>query len=290
MSSHKAVVILSPGGTRVAAPDVSIVIVSYNVRELLRACLRSIPESNRPAVTYEVIVVDNASYDRSADMVAREFPHVMLVRNQENVGFAQASNQGAAVSKGRYVLLLNPDTEVLPGCLARLVAFADTHPDAGVVGCAHLSPDGRPVASFARGYLFPKPLCSNRVELLRNGWVSGACMLLRRNACEKLGWLDESFFFGCEDVELCWRMSKAGWHVYYLPDARIIHHGGASSRANPQVFLENMKNRRAMVRMHAPRWLYPLWSFVVSFEEVLYRAKLGAMAAEPGTSRKTVHP
>lgn len=209
-------------------------------------------------------------------------PHVLLIRNRDNIGFARASNQGAAASRGRYVVLLNPDTEVLPGALANLVAFADAHPDAGVVGCAHFSPDGRQVDSFARGHFFPKTYRSTRVERLRKGWVSGARMLLRRSACEAVGWLNESFFFGCEDVEICWRMNKAGWRVYYVPDARIIHHGGASSRANPRVLLENRKNRRAMVRMHSSPWVYRLWSAVASVEEWVQRARLRGMGVELG--------
>ena len=240
-------------------PDVSIVIVSYNAKEYLRACLRSIPASNEPPVRYEVVVVDNASQDGAADMVAREFPETRLIRNPENVGFARACNQGASASSGRYVLLLNPDTELLRGCLATLVTFADAHPDAGVVGCAHLSPGGDLVTSIGYGYISPRVAKVTRVQRLDRGWVSGACMLLRHTACDAVGWLNESFFFGCDDVEICWRMNKAGWHVYCTPDAKVIHHGAASTRTNPAVLLQNQRNRRAMVRMHAPRWLYLAW-------------------------------
>lgn len=261
-------------GTGSSPPDVSVVVVSYNTRELLRACLRSIAERGARRVAYEVIVVDNASRDGSAEMVAREFPQVRLIRNRDNVGFAAASNQGARASCGRYVLLLNSDTEVLDGALDRLVAFADAHPEAGVVGCAHLTPDGRVANSFARGYYFPQPSRSDRVERLVRGWVSGACMMLRRSACEAVGWLHEAFFFGCEDVEICWRMNKSGWQVYHVPQARIIHHGGASSRAHPQVLLDNLANRRAMVRMHAHPWVYRLWVPVAWMEESAQRLRL----------------
>lgn len=261
--------------------DVSIVIVSYNAKEYLRACLRSIPRSNSPPVRYEVIVVDNASRDGAAEMVASEFAELaLLLRNKENVGFAKACNQGAAASKGRYVLLLNPDMELMAGCLYQLVTFADTHPDAGIVGGAAVHPDGSLGHPFARGYLFPKPVrAPSRVERIRGGWLGGGLMLLRREACDQVGWLDEHFFFGCEDVEICWRMDKAGWGIYYIPYVCAVHYGGMSTLWNPEVVKENARARRYMVRKHAPRWLYPLWSVIAAAEERVYLRQMARRLA-----------
>lgn len=248
--------------------DVSIVIVSYNARDYLRECLRSIEGTTPTSLQYEVIVVDNASTDGAPDMVASEFPWVRLIRNASNVGFSRANNQGAAASTGRYVLLLNPDTVVLDGAITAMVEFADQHPDAAVVGCTHLDSDGNLAHSIGYGYISPRPARVTRVQRLDRGWVSGACMLLRRAACEQVGWLDESFFFGAEDVEICWRMRKAGWHIYATPAARIIHHGAKSTESNPGVRQLAQAHRREMVRRHAHPLVYRLWSIVHAIEQL----------------------
>jgi len=231
--------------------DLSIVIVSWNVRDLLRRCLHSILDTQH-SVRVEVIVVDNASTDSSSDMVPAEFPAVHVITNQENRGFPVANNQGLAVAQGRHVLLLNPDTEVMDAevGLATMVAFADAHPNVGMVGPQLLNPDGsvqssrrrfptlataafestwlEPYASrrlLARYYLLDRP--DDVVQDV--DWVTGAAMMARREAIEQVGPLDEGFFMYSEELDWCKRFREAGWRVVYLPTARIVHHVGKSS-------------------------------------------------------------
>lgn len=217
----------------------SVVIVSYNTRNLLAACLASFHAD-------EIIVVDNASTDASADMVREKFPHVRVIQNADNAGFARANNQAIRISHGEYILLLNSDTVVQPSALNRLIEFMDTHSQAGIVGLQLLNPDGTLQPS---GRNFPT-LVSALVELIpmperwrgrfRGGAhrddaqsaqvdeVSGAALCVRRSVFDQIGLLDEDFFFLGEDIDLCWRCQKAGWHVVYLPDARIVHYWGGS--------------------------------------------------------------
>ena len=230
-------------------PDLSVIIVNWNVRDLLRRCLHSIL-ANLPTGQLEVIVVDNGSTDGSAEMVRTEFPQVHLLANPDNRGFTGANNQGLAVARGRYVLLLNPDTEVVGDALETLVAFADAHPDVGVVGPQLLNPDGTVQSSRRR---FPtlatallestwlQPYAPRRLlaryyvldrpddEVQDVDWVTGAALMARREAVEQVGPLDEGFFMYSEELDWCRRFRAAGWRVVYLPTARIIHHEGKSS-------------------------------------------------------------
>jgi N-acetylglucosaminyl-diphospho-decaprenol L-rhamnosyltransferase len=229
--------------------DLSIVIVSWNVRGLLRQCLHSIfAAAERPSC--QVIVVDNASTDGSAEMVEAEFPSVQLIRNSTNRGFPAANNQGLALARGRYVLLLNPDTEVRGAALATLVDYADHHPDVAVVGPRLLHADGSPQRSR---YRFPtlatalfestwlQPIAPRRLltryyaldlpddEPCDVDWARGAALLMRRAATEHVGPLDEGFFMYSEELDWCRRARSAGWRVVWLPTAEIVHHEGKSS-------------------------------------------------------------
>lgn len=230
-------------------PDLSILVVNWNVRDLLRRCLQSIL-ANLPACQLEIIVVDNGSTDGSVEMVRTEFPQVHLIANPDNRGFPAANNQGLAVARGRYVLLLNPDTEVVGNALETMVAFADAHPDVGVVGPMLLNPDGTVQSSRRR---FPtlltavfestwlQPYAPRRLlaryyvldrpddEVQDVDWVTGAALMARREAIEQVGPLDEGFFMYSEELDWCRRFRKAGWRVVYLPTARVIHYGGKSS-------------------------------------------------------------
>ena len=225
----------------------SIVVVSWNVAPLLAGCLRSIP-AGADGVAYEVVVVDNASGDGSADRVAQEFPAVRLIRNTENTGFARANNQGISASQGEYVLLLNSDTVVRPGALRGLVDFLDAHPRAGAVGPRLLQAGGTPQPYAFGGdptpaYLLRRGL--NRLLLRRPlhdwgteriqavAWVSAACIMVRRAVIEQAGRLDEHFFMYFEDSEWCLRIRKAGWQVFYDPEVAIEHLGGQSAAQNP---------------------------------------------------------
>jgi GT2 family glycosyltransferase len=244
--------------------DLTIVVVSYNVRELLRACLGAAARSAAPYAA-ELIVVDNASRDGSADMVAHAFPHVVLLRNAVNRGFAAACNQGLARGQGRYGLLLNPDAEPLDDALAALVRFADAHPEVGVVGPqlrnadGSLQPSGWPVprlsALLARAVLGQRavvPPPQRDFDAVADvGEVSGACLLVRGEVLARVGRLDERFFLGYEDVDLCMRAARAGWRVVYYPCARVRHHHGASGGRHDRALIPRWESgQRHFVRKH----------------------------------------
>jgi hypothetical protein len=251
-------------------PDLSVVIVSFNVQDLLRACLESV-QCARSDI--EIIVVDNASSDGSAEMVRQEFPHVHLIANETNAGFAAANNQGIRASRGRHLLLLNPDTEILGGALARLVGFLDHHPDYAVAGAGLVYPDG----SFQHSaFRFPGALQSvldffpinHRLANSRlNGrypraWYErgqpfdidhplGACLAVRREAIDQVGLLDEGFFMYCEEIDWCWRMREAGWKIVCVPAAQVVHHAGASTRQfRDEMFVALWRSRFRLFEKH----------------------------------------
>lgn len=228
--------------------DVSVVVVNWNVRDLLRRCLHSIAQYPVPSI--EVIVVDNASTDGSVDMVRAEFPAVRLVVNSENRGFPGAINQGISLARGRYVLLLNPDTELVGETFGTMVAFADEHPDVGVVGPQLLNSDGSVQSSrrrfptlataffestwlqpyaprrlLERYYVGDQP--DDRVQDV--DWLMGAALMARCEAIERVGPMDERFFMYSEELDWCRRFREVGWRVVYLPTAQIFHYEGKSS-------------------------------------------------------------
>jgi N-acetylglucosaminyl-diphospho-decaprenol L-rhamnosyltransferase len=226
--------------------DVSVVIVSFNTRDLLRTALRTALASQY--VDLEVFVVDNGSTDASAEMVESEFPAVHLVRNECNRGFAAANNRAIALAGGRHILLLNPDTEVRPDTVAGMVRFMDQHPQAAICGPRVLFPDGR---FQSCGYPFPTLLgeirqSKNLDKLVRRivgekpvtaigsvpfevDWVDGCCLMIRSSVVERIGALDEQYFLYAEELDWCVRAGKAGWGVYALPDVLMVHHQGQSS-------------------------------------------------------------
>lgn len=220
----------------------SIVIVSWNTVVLLADCLGSI-STGTTGLEHHVIVVDNASTDDSAAMIAREFPAVQLIRNAENVGFARANNQGLRASAGHYVLFLNSDTRVPRGALSALVGFMDAHPDAGACSPRLARADGSTQPFAFGGDPTPTYLCARGwMRLIQHravhdwetresqsvDWVSGACLLARRDAVLQVGGFDENFFMYFEDNDLCLRMRRAGWKILYNPKVTITHLGGSS--------------------------------------------------------------
>jgi GT2 family glycosyltransferase len=233
--------------------DLSVCIVNWNTRDDLARCLASLQQDQGP-VDYEVWVVDNGSWDGSGRMVRTCFPQVHLLQNPTNVGFSAANNQALRACRGRYALLLNPDTVVHAGALGRLVGFLDRHPEAGVVGIKLLNPDGSVQYSCRtfptvgavvfRGTLFGRLFPRNRAtrEYLMQDWphdqvrvvdwVSGAGMAVRRSVWEQVGLLDERFFMYCEDMDFCRRVQEAGWRVYFFPGAVVTHVIGRSSDQN----------------------------------------------------------
>jgi N-acetylglucosaminyl-diphospho-decaprenol L-rhamnosyltransferase len=235
--------------------DLSIVVLSWNVCDLLRQCLNSVacdhPSSaDHPPLTAEIIVVDNASSDGSVEMVRAEFPDVRLIVNPANRGYTGGNNDGISAATGRYVMILNPDTAVLDDALAAMVAYADAHSDVGVVGPQLLNPDGSVQSSrrrfptlmtglFESTWLQPlaPPSVLRRYYVLDQpddatqevDWLFGACLLVRREVIQQVGALDEGFFMYSEEMDWCRRIRQAGWKIVYLPEAQVIHYGGKSS-------------------------------------------------------------
>lgn len=230
-------------GQRNQVVDMSIVLVCWNNKPYLDPCLKSLYEGNLKS-SFDVIVVDNGSTDGSQQMLIDKYPAVMLIQNEGNVGLSKASNQGIKATNGRYVLLLNNDTIVNGPSLDRLVEFLDAHSEAGAVGGKLLNPDG----SFQAGYasfstlmeeflivthigelMWPGfPSSGDSYEIKATGWLSSACLLVRRSALDQIGLLDESYFIYGDEADLQHRLSKAGWKVYSLPSSTIIHFGGRS--------------------------------------------------------------
>ena len=234
--------------------DISIIIVSWNARDFLRGCVNSINETCQD-LDVEIIVVDNASSDGSAEMVRATFPEVTLELTGHNQGFAQANNIGIKMARGEYYAFINSDVIVHPGCLAALIAFLQVHPDVGLVGPRVSGGDGKlqrtcrrlPTVwnTFCRAFALDSilgrwPLFSGRemrhwnhesqdeVEV-----ISGCFWVARRAAVERVGGLDERFFFYAEDVDWCKRFRNSGWKVAFVPGATATHFGGASSSNAP---------------------------------------------------------
>lgn len=231
--------------------DVSIVIVNWNTREITRQCLQSVYQQTE-GIKFEVIVVDNASEDGSVEIIRSDFSQAILIENKENKGFAAANNQGMAVAKGRYCLLLNSDTLVLDNAIAKSVAFADQDDEVAVVGCRALNSDrtlqptcfmfpsllNMVLSSTYLYKLFPRNRFFGR-ELL-TWWqrddvrlvdvVTGCFMLVRRQAIDQVGMMDEMFFMYGEETDWCYRFKQGGWKVEFTPCAEIIHLGGQSSK------------------------------------------------------------
>lgn len=248
----------------------SICLINWNTRDLLRACLRSI-ERNPPSVPYEVIVVENASTDGSAKMVREEFPEVILIENEQNIGYAAGNNQAIRTARGEYLLLLNPDTEVYAGTLDRALAFLESHPEAGAIGARQRLPNGS-IQPSVRAFPYPLLLFFEGVGLsrlfprhrlfagYRMGWFQydqvqavdqpmGTFFLVRRAVVEQVGLMDEAFPLFFNDVDWCYRIKQAGWKIYFVPEVEILHHGGQStSQVRREAILES---HRALQRFYA---------------------------------------
>lgn len=239
------------GATIPTSVDLSIVIVSFNTKELLRKCLESITYESQ-GIPSEIIVVDNHSHDGSAEMVATSFPSVVLITTAENLGFAGANNKGFAVAKGRYIVLLNSDAFLYPGTLHKALELMELNPDVGLAGARLIGSDGswqpsrRMYPSVLNDFLHLSGLAAKYPQSHFFGradrtwvssdvasdadWVPGAFAIIRREALEKSGYFDERFFLYYEEVDLCRRIKGAGFRIVYWPDLVVTHLGGESSK------------------------------------------------------------
>jgi N-acetylglucosaminyl-diphospho-decaprenol L-rhamnosyltransferase len=247
--------------------DISILIVSWNVRELLRKCLNSV-FSNQYSADTETILVDNASSDGTIAMLRDEFPAVRVIANPVNLGFTRGNNQALAIARGRYLFLLNPDTELRPNALENLTAYMDAHPRVGIVGPKLFYADGtlqssrRRFPTLATAFLestklqqwFPRNRVLKHYYMLDTrddqtqevDWVSGSAMFVRRELYEQVGGFDEQFFMYSEELDWCYRAKQAGWQIVYLPTAEVIHHESKSAEqalAQRDIYFHSSKIR-----------------------------------------------
>ena len=272
-------------------PDVSFIIVSWNTKALLRQCIASILAELAGLVT-EILVVDNASSDGSPEIVKQEFPAAQLIRNATNVGFARANNQAIAVSRGRFLCLVNSDVVVHPGCLRAMIQFMDANPRIGLAGPKVLNADGTLQSScraapslramffrmLSLDTLFPRsPLFG---EFFMTNWdhnsqrevgiLSGCCWFARRTGVEAVGGLNEAFFMYAEDMDWCLRFRRAGWLVMFNPSASITHYGGASSSREPiRFFVEKQRADLQYWRLHHGTVAYATYYLSVIVEHLL---------------------
>ena len=231
--------------------ELSVIIVSYNVCGYLRQALRSVTEA-ASGIRHEITVIDNHSVDGSAEMVHDEFTYVRLIVSETNEGFSSACNRGIKASTGKFILILNPDTVIAPDSLDKALTFMHSHPDAGAAGARMTDGNGRFLPESRRGFpspltslfkfigmgrLFPRSPLFNAYylghlpedEICRADILTGAFMLIRREALDKAGLFDPAFFMYGEDIDMSWRIRKAGYFNYYLPEVQIVHYKGRSA-------------------------------------------------------------
>jgi GT2 family glycosyltransferase len=254
-----------------APPHVTAVVVSFNTREDLLRCLEAVRRDG--GTRLDVVVVDNASRDGSADAVRTRFPGVRVIALTENVGFSKANNVGLREARGAYALLLNSDCEVRPGAIDTLTAVLDARPEVALVGPRHVGTDGGPQVSFGpdltplaewrqgrlvrgvkagrAGALAEAMAAASRAQ--EPAWLSASCLLARRAALDAVGGFDESFFLYEEDVDLCVRLRRAGWRLVFTPAAEVVHHLGRSmDRAPARARLEYHRSHLRFYAKHNP--------------------------------------
>lgn len=294
--------------------NLSIILVTYRVRDVVRDCLRSLYDGGTEGLNAEVILVDNASNDSTVEMVRAEFPRVRLIASDENLGFSRANNRGIAEATGRNILLLNPDTLIPKGVLASCVGFLDAQAeDIAAMSCRVESPDGTLQRDCSRRFVTPWSECCRALLLDRLfsrsdvfnrepivGWdrrdtrpveaILGAFMLMRRSALERIGGLDERFFLMYEDMDWCKRTKDAGYKILFWPDAHITHLGGCSWRQEKvATYANSHMSAMQYIEKHHPKSLaivrrISLWGMTLKI--ALLRANL---LRKPGDSYTVEH-
>jgi GT2 family glycosyltransferase len=251
-----------------SAVELAVIIINWNSCDFLRDCLASI-EQNPPQFAFEVIVIDNASFDGSAEMVRREFPSVSYIQCADNLGFSRGNNAAALTSTGRILLFLNPDTKILGNALTAMKECLDSHQDAGIVGCHILNSDGSVQTTAVQAFptllnqtldadvlhrWFPDSRLWGTAALFSGGTnpvvvdtISGACLMIRRSVFEQIGGFSTDYFMYSEDVDICHNAYLAGWKAYYLPTASIIHYNGQSTKKKPSYFSHLMQQESRFI-------------------------------------------
>lgn len=274
--------------------DLSIVIVSANSRGFLEKCLKSLRGATK-GLESETIVVDNDSSDGSAEFVEKSFPKVKLIKKNKKRGFGANNNFGIKVAKGRYILLLNPDTEILnKSTLKEMVSWMDEHPKAGLASCALLNPDKKTyqgsggysptlIRVFAwMTFLDDIPFVDSLIKPYHplhgwspfykgedyfrksheQDWITGAFYLMRKKAVDEVGIFDEDFLLYVEEVELSYRFKEKGWGIWYLPKWKIVHYGQSTTSSETAMVFE-LKNLRLFYKKHFPSWKLPILAFLI---------------------------
>lgn len=266
--------------------DVSIIIVAWNVRELLYNCLKSVYDET-DGINFEVIYVDNASKDGSVEMVAKEFPKVKIIVNKKNEGFIRANNQGIEIAGGRYVLLLNSDTIILDNAIAKTVKFADEHPEAAVTGCKVLNPDKTLQRSCFMypsilnifllvtylNKIFPKSKFFGRKRM--TWWnfdnvrevevVCGCFSLVRKEAIKQVGLINEVYYVYGDDPDWCYSFRKNGWEILFTPEPKIIHYEGRTTNQRPKEFkLQLYGSKLIFMKLHRNKLTFLLARFLIA--------------------------
>ena len=259
--------------------DISIIIVTWNTKDLLQKCLDSIYKTIHD-ITFEIIVIDNASEDDTVVMLRGKFPHITLLKNSRNLGFGAANNQGFRIMRGRYALLLNSDTVLTIHAVEGLFTFMETHPEAAMACGQLLNADGskqNSIASFPSlltlmtnmpllEYLFPKRYPSKRYNYEKPIEVDsgiGACLLVRKKAIDEVGMFDERYFFFFEETDWAYQMKKAGWKIFHIPTAFIYHFQGQSIGRNVRSRIEFYRSRYLFFRKWHRHAYYLLISSVI---------------------------
>ena len=272
-----------------SAVCVTVVIVSWNTRDLVANCLRSIADSTNlggQGIQFEVYVVDNASTDGTAEL-QNDFRWVRFIANEDNVGFARANNQVVESSAGDYVILLNPDTIVNSGALEKLVRFMEDNPGVGATGPKVLNPDGtmqlscypNPTLLRELGRLFRLRRLLPDSSYSMGEWsgesprevdiIQGACLVIRRSAVDDAGVLDEDFFIYSEDFDFCYRLRKHGWRLFWIPTAEVVHFGGQSTSQNSaSMFLHLHGAKLLFFRKHYGRYKTALYKVVLAITAI----------------------
>jgi GT2 family glycosyltransferase len=273
--------------------EVSIVIVSYNVANYLKECIRSIKRET--ICNYEIIVIDNNSEGHTVELLRTQHPDVTLIRNDLNLGFAKANNQGFKIANGRYVFMLNPDTLILNGAVDKLIQFLDEHPEIGACGPKNLNPDltlqhnchhfpslTLEIFKFLQlKRFFPKNRLFGREHMsywdygnIRAvDWITGCSLMIRKDVLDRIGGLDENYFLYSEECDFCYQMKQQGKKIFYFPQAEIIHYGGESSVTQNY---ERLHSRTITKHLYVSRYYFyrknygKIQEFVLRFLDILY--------------------